>query len=383
MRIALIECPLHPLQIAWEDVYFPDAAFPISDFLYDEPNELRVWDFQTDNALTTQALVQELLSFQPVVLGISDHFSTNGLVLERLIKQMFPRALIFFAPDAIDPEDLLDKANQSAFRLRQRTRPVAGKMRFRSSWSETELLDTLNPEPDTDASVREQTAAMVQAFESRYALESWRRYLPLGAYTAVLETLELLEDCFPGSHPLWEQRQVRLLDVGAARWAYAPALYQFFALAHTQQPRQVFLTGIEIDPYRLDPEGYSCVDHALSYLDPVSSHIRYLNQDVLSYVPQQPYDVISLFKPYITRQEHLYGGLPLEFYRPEAMFGHLLHLLQADGVLLLSHRQADALTSEQDLLGALGALPLVKALFCSRLRQRLSGIVTLMSASGT
>lgn len=372
MKIALIECPQHPLQIAWEDVYFPDAAFPIDDFLHDEPNQLRLWDFAQDPDLTTQALVQELQAYQPVVLGISDHHSTNGLVLERLIKQMFPRALVFFSPSQIDPEDLLDKANQSAFRLRQRTRPVAGKMRFRSSWTHEELLARLAPADPEAAS------GLIQGLEARYSLEAWRNYLPLGAYAAVLETLELLEDCFPAEHPLWQQRQIRLLDVGAARWAYAPALYQFFALAHSEQPRQVYLTGIELDPYRLDEEGYSCVDYALSYLDPVASHIRYLNQDVLSFSPQQPYDLISLFRPYITHQEHLFGGLPLEFYKPDALLSHLMSLLQPEGALLLSHSHPETLASEQALLAAVGLPPLVHAAFCSRLSQRLRGFVTLL-----
>lgn len=376
MRIALIECPLQPLQIVWEDVYFPDAHFPISDFLYDEPNELRIWDFHHDASLTPQALVQELQAYQPVVLGISDHHSTNGLVLERLIKQMFPRALVFFSIGQINPEELMDKANQSAFRLRQRTRPVAGKMRFRSSWADEDLYKLMQPADPEPA------AQLVETLEDRYELHGWRQYLPLNAYAAVLETLELLEDCFPAEHSIWSQRQVRLLDVGAARWAYAPALYQFFALAHLgeQAPRQVYLTGIELDPYRLDEEGYSCADYALSYLDPVASHIRYLNQDVLTYQPQQPYDLVTLFRPYITRQDHLFGGLPLEFHQPEALFNHLLELMKPGGRLLISHSHPETLGEEQALLETLGIKPCFYAAFCSRLSQRLRGYVTLLPA---
>lgn len=372
MRIALIECPQHPLQIVWEDVYFPDAAFPISDFLYDEPNELRVWDFNQDTGLTPQMLVQDLQGYQPVVLGISDNHSTNGLVLERLIKQMFPRALVFFSVGSIAPEDLLDRANNSAFRLRQRTRPVAGKMRFRSSWDDAELYAGMEPEAADEA------RSLVAALEQRYQLASWRQYLPLGAYAAVLETLELLEDCFPKSHAIWQQRMLRLLDVDAGRWGYAPALYQFFSLSHTDQPRNVFLTGIELDPYRLDEEGYSCADYALSYLDPIASHIRYLNQDVLSYVPQQPYDLITLFRPYITRQEHLFGGLPLEYYRPAEVLAHLLRQLQPHGALLLSHSHPESLEAERALLAGLGIEQPVQAAFCSRLSRRLRGFVTLI-----
>lgn len=348
--------------------------FPISDFLHDEPNELRLWDFRQDEDLTVAQLVQELQAYQPVVLGISDHRSTNGLVLERLIKQMFPRALVFFSADALDRDNLLDRANHSSFRLRQRTRPVAGKMRFRSAWDPATLFADL---PEAQQPVAWELA---QALEQRYALQSWRQLLPLTAYRQVLETLELLEDCFPSEHPLWDKRQVRLLDIDAGRWSYAPALYQFFVHAYTEQPRQVFLTGVELDPYRLDPEGYSCVDYALSYIDPIASYTRYLNQNVMEHTAQQPYDVITQFRPYMFCQEHLFAGLPLEFFRPREVFLHALSLAQPGGSLVITHAHAESYFQQQELFKELGYQPSINGAFRSRLSGDVRGFVSRQEA---
>jgi len=375
LNIALIECPVEPLQIVWQDVYFPDAAFPISDFLHDDRHQVQVWNFAADSHLTVSQLVQDLQHYQPVVLGINDHYSTNGLVLERLIKQMFPRALVFFSPDAMPLEQLLDQANQSAFRLRQRTRPVAGKLRFRATWSEPDLF------PDLSPAQLPQALQHAEAYRSQYQLVSWANYLPQAAYRLTLETLEVLSDCFPAAHPLWQAQELRILDVGAARWAYAPALYQFFAYAYTTQPRQIYLTGVELDPYRLDQEGYSCVDHALSYIDPIASFCRYLNQDVLSYTSQKTYDVVTLFSPYVACEEHLLRGLPLEFYRPASILEHASGLLDpAHGSLLITHTDKSDFVQQQEIFEAWGCKPELKAAFRSSLSGQVGCFISLLQA---
>lgn len=362
MKIALIECPVQPLQIFWQDVYFPDAAFPINDFLYDEPHEVKIWNFACDPELTVTQLVQDLQTYQPVVLGINDNQSTNGLVLERLIKQMFPRALVFFSPTRMALEQLLDQANQSALRLRQRTRPVSGKLRFRSTWTEADLFSDLTESQQTKA------LAHARDYHTRYQLEAWADYLPRQAYRLNLETLEILSDCFPEAHPIWQHDSLRLLDIGAARWAYAPALYQFFSHAYSSSPRDVYLTGIELDPYRVDQEGYSCVDHALSYIDPIASVSRYLNQDAFSYTSTQPYDVITLFSPYVRCEDHLFSGLPLEFFRPAELLQHLSGLIHPSaGSLLMTQPSETRFVAQRELLKSLAIQPEFNAAFRSSL----------------
>ncbi len=372
MRIALIDCPTTPLELYWQDVYFPDTPFPLSDFLHDEVNELRHWDFNTEERPSVQHMVQELQSFQPVVLGINDRGSTNGLVLERLIKQIFPRALVFFSPDAMTPQQLLDKANLSAYRLRQRTRSVAGKIRFRSSWSDDALFADLSPE------IAPKALNMANEYIEKYQLHAWRKYLPVTAFRRVLETLEILEDCFSPEHSIWQKKTLQILDIGSANWTYAPALYQFFALSHTESPRSVFLTGIELDPYRLDMEGYSCVDHALSYVDPIASYSRYLNENVFEHEPKEKYDVVTLFGPYITCEEHLMGGLPLEYFQPEDLINYANALHKEQGAFLVTHRCLDVYKKQQDIFKALEYTPTIKGRFRSLLTEQCQAFVSLI-----
>lgn len=374
MRIALIDCPTTPLELYWQDVYFPDTPFPLSDFLHKEANEVRHWNFH-EETIVVQEMIQELQKFQPVVVGINDHQSTNGLVLERLIKQMFPRALVFFSPTAMSRQDLLDKANHSAYRLRQRTRPVAGKIRFRSSWEDAQLFADLPPQ------VAERALGMAHDYIERYQLHAWRGYLPVDAFRRVLETLEILEDCFGAEHGIWAKDTLQILDIGSASWTYAPALYQFFALSHTEQPRAVFLTGIELDPYRLDMEGYSCVDHALSYVDPISTHSRYLNENVFQHEPKEKYDVVTLLGPYMTCEEHLMGGLPMEFFDPEKLmcWANVLHKDQ--GAFLVTHRCIDLYRLQQDMFASLSLEPTLKGKFHSVLTEQDQAFVSLIDKS--
>lgn len=374
MKIALIECPHHPLDIDWKDVYFPETPFPISDYLYDERHELKVWDFQEDANLAPQDLIQDLQQYQPVVLGINDHHSTNGLVLERLIKQLFPRSLVFFSPEQMSAEDLLDRSNLSAYRLRQRTRVASGKLRFRSSWEDKELF------ADLPEKTREQAWQQVELFESRYALSQWRNYLSLEAYRLTLEVLEVLQDCFDASQAFWQKDQLRILDVGSARWPYAPALYQFFSQAYTQSPRQIYMTGIEVDPYRVDTEGYSYVDYALSYIDPIASFARYLNQDILHYTPQEPYDVVTAFNPYVEQDEHLMGGLPLEYFQPEALGKHIAQDLLSDaGAVLMTQTQEPHFFKQREILKQLDLESVLNGRFESALGARYVEYVSLFA----
>lgn len=374
MKIALIECPEYPLDVDWEDVYFPDTPFPISDFLHEEPNEVRVWYFCQEKKLSVHQLVQDLQDFSPVILGINDNHSTNGLVLERLIKQMFPRAVIFFCPGHMEIEDLLNSANESAFRLRQRTRPVSGKLRFRSSWPDEELFEEL------DSTQQSQAEPISIRLKESYHLDTWRHYLPRLAYRMVMQNLEILEDCFPESSPVWSASHLRLLDVGSARWAYAPALYEFFTHAHTTQARQFFLTGLELDPYRLDHEGYSCVDHALSYIDPIASFSRYLNQNILAHTPQQTYDVITLFNPYTTINENLIHGLPLEFFQPDKILNHLQSMLTPDiGKIVITHQDKEQFLKYRSILAEAPLKIEISGAFKSSITGDFHGFITLLS----
>lgn len=375
MKIALIEAPTsQPLKaFRWEDVYFPETPFPICDYLNDCQNELRVWDLESESPLDGKKLIQDLQSFQPVVIGINDRQTTHGLVIERLIKQMFPRALVFFSPTQMTHRELLDKANQNAFSLRHRTKPMAGKVRLRRTWEDDELFAVM-PE-----ALQPQAYALEAEFLQKYSLNDWKQYLPDAAYRRNLYMLEILEECLPAHLPLWEQRVLRILDVGAGDWCYAPAIYQFFRYAYSEVPRKVYLTGVELDPYRIDDEGYSRVDYALSYIDPVASQCRYLIQDIGDYAPELPYHAILQFLPLVLEAAHLFWGLPLKFYHPQASLHHLLEILAPEGAMLVANEIPPEFERQLQLWQGEGQTPYLEGAFYSRFRQALAGFVSAIT----
>lgn len=373
MNIALLEAPRHGfISFRWEDVYFPEVPFPICDFLMDEQHHVRTWDLEQYDSANSSQFIQELQLFQPVVVGINDHQSTQGLVLERLIKQMFPRALVFFSPQQMSLEELLDKANQKAFNLRHRTKPMAGQVRLGRAWEDTELFAMLPPEQQAAAYRLEAILC------EKYALEPWKQYLPDMTYRRNLYMLEILEDTLPAHLPFWKENTLRILDVGAGDWCYAPAVYQFFCHAHTQVPRKVYLTGVELDPYRIDQEGYSRVDYALSYIDPIASYCRYLIQDVNDYKPELAPHVILQFLPLILEKAHLLWGLPQRFYAPQKTLHHLWTLLEVGGILLVANEILPEFEYQMKIWQDEGLRPYLQGAFYSRFRQ---GVVGFISAT--
>lgn len=370
MKVLLIEAPTGYISdLHWEDVYFPDAAFPISDFLNHEQNQAKVFNYQV-TPFDMKAFLQELQTFQPVVVGINDHQTTNGLVLQRVIKQMFPRALLFFSPTQMTLEHLLDKANESAYNLRHRTRPVAGKLRLRSAWKSPSIFEHLSPKH------MEKAESMASRYIEQYHFEDWKQRLEPAVFRKNLYMFEILEDLLPKEAKLWEKDTLRILDVGAGDWSYAPAIYHFFQQAYTDTPRTVYLTGIEIDPYRTDAFGYSKVDYARSYVDPMSSHCRYLVQDILEYHPESQFDVLLQFLPFVLEKAHLFWGLPLAFFKPLETIQHLQELASPEAYLLIANEIQAEFETQKDLLKECQITPEIAGAFFSHLRQGYMGYVS-------
>jgi SAM-dependent methyltransferase len=373
LKIALIEVPSKPLPyVRWEDVYFPETPFPICEFMNHEQNQLRVWDLNlADSDFDTQRLIQELLAYQPVVIGINDHHTTNGLLLERLIKQVFPRALVFFSAAQMATDDLLDRANQNAFSLRHNTRPMAGKLRMWRDWEDEELFAVY-----ADPSQRAQAAAWEVEYNARYHFDDFKQRLSASDYRKNLYMFELLETVLPADDPCWVQDTLRIFDSGAGSWTYAPAVYHFFRYGHTHSPRKVYFTGVELDPYRVDEDGYSQVDYALSYVDPIASHCRYLIQDVRDYTSHEPYDVALQMLPLVLPGAHLMWGLPARYYNPQALLHHVWNLLRPGATLVVSNEIEQEFVFQQSLFEAETITPFTHGAYRSGLRNGWMGFLS-------
>ena len=171
----------------------------------------------------------------------------------------------------------------------------------------------------------------------------------------VLETLTYLHwlDQMRQSHPQYFQalgpndetisKPFRWLDVGAKNWAYVEALDGFLqrflpqpavmpthpVLGETPSYR---LDGVELDPHRRYTNLQTRAQAAQAFIQ-VLPYAAYHAGPIQHW--QESAQVISLFLPFVFEEPHLAWGLPLDYFAPQALLNHLLHLLEPGGLLII------------------------------------------------
>lgn len=119
------------------------------------------------------------------------------------------------------------------------------------------------------------------------------------------------------------------VDVGCADWDYVFALHAFLR-GPVGGRRHLHLTGVEIDPHGIYPDGYSRADYTRAYIDALESaaltsspkgpqpQTTLLHEDALrAHLPQQ--DLVFCFFPFILPYQIVAWGLPLGLLNPQAM----------------------------------------------------------------
>ncbi|HEY9746613.1 MAG TPA: hypothetical protein V6C99_10390 [Oculatellaceae cyanobacterium] len=139
------------------------------------------------------------------------------------------------------------------------------------------------------------------------------------------------------------------LDVGSKNWSYVEALMAF-------APEAFRIEGIEIDPNRRYVDLRTRRQYAEAYLqalpESVRKRVRYRAGNVLNY--RQSAKVISHFLPFVFKEPHLAWGLPLGLFRPEAILGHVLDLLEPHGLLLIVNQGEAEASRQEELLKEAG-----------------------------
>lgn len=177
-----------------------------------------------------------------------------------------------------------------------------------------------------------------QELMARYALEA----LPQRAsYSRVMETLTYLDwlDGMAQSLPEWfawtgkeAKSAFRWLDVGSKNWAYVEALNAFAKLHFGECSENFQLDGVEIDPHRRYSNWQTRGQAAQSFIGQMP-HATYHQSDIQEW--QQPAQVISLFLPFVFKEPHLAWGLPLDYFKPQAVLEHVLQQLEPGGLLII------------------------------------------------
>lgn len=168
---------------------------------------------------------------------------------------------------------------------------------------------------------------------TRYGLDPLRQCSTRLVYRDNLYVIDALESVTrdappPGPGPL------RALDIGSQSWTYVFGLERFLSRWGSEAPRDVALTGVEVDGWVVLRDLHSRRDHALAHVASTGNpSVTYRVEDILT-TPERDLDVVTLFYPFLTRYALLQWGLPLRMLAPERIVARALSLLRPGGVLI-------------------------------------------------
>lgn len=188
---------------------------------------------------------------------------------------------------------------------------------------------------------------------SRYRLEPLRTRSSVHVYRENLYVLDLL-DRHVHDGDLDEKRQVRAIDVGSKDFRYAFGLARWLRHGQTRAPREVSLTGIELDGHPVWDDFHSRKDHAEAFAREVpDADVGFEVKDFLAH-SEQDVDVLFFCFPFVLEYALVRWGLPRKFFLPERLFQHAEQMLRPGGlVFVMNHTEAER-TRQIELLEATG-----------------------------
>lgn len=158
-----------------------------------------------------------------------------------------------------------------------------------------------------------------------------------------LYTKDVLEQCF--SRKI--MKEVKVLDIGCKNWFYAKGEYDFFE----SFCENIYLDGVEIDPYRLYSNLYSRYEVAKFYTKGLKN-INYICGNLLDI--KQKYDYIIWFLPFVVIEPHLYWGLPKKYFYPQKLLKYAYFLLEEGGEMLIINQGEKEAVKQKEFLENLG-----------------------------
>lgn len=163
-------------------------------------------------------------------------------------------------------------------------------------------------------------------FFEKYQLDNLKNNSTRLNYLENLYRIDILNSYLELNH----NNNISILDIGSKNWFYAPAEWHFFR--YQGFDKDINLTGIEIDPYRLYQNLYSRQDYAEYYIKNLEN-TRYIGQNLLEH--RDSYDYITWFFPFVTQEPLLHWGLPLKCFSPEILMKKAYDLLKEGGRILI------------------------------------------------
>lgn len=168
----------------------------------------------------------------------------------------------------------------------------------------------------------------------KYHLQELYKDSSILQYKENLYTIKLLEDSLNNIHTNWNINDIRVLDVGSKNFSYAPGLHHFFSYFNTSDnKRNIYLDGIEIDGYRLMIDLHSRYDYAMYYTKKLSN-TRYFVDNFLQFKADK-YHFITIFLPFIVKEPLIKWGIPLKYLKPKELLQHACKLTHNGGIIIV------------------------------------------------
>ena len=177
----------------------------------------------------------------------------------------------------------------------------------------------------------------------RYRFDYLKQNSTRRNYLENLATTELLENFLSSGFD--NKESIKILDIGSKNWFYASGEYHFFK--YSGKEKEVFLTGIEIDAFRVYSDFHTRHDYAEFYIKNLEN-ARYIADDFMQH--KEKYDYIIWFFPFVTEFPLQEWGLPLSKFKPAEMLLHAYDSLNPGGKILIVNQDEKEYKIQQEFL---------------------------------
>lgn len=214
--------------------------------------------------------------------------------------------------------------NAVKFRIRRLSKKQRGK-RSEHRESKKDLFSHL------DKSEQKKTLDYALELKEQFRLDSFWDKTSKDNLRFNLFYIEMFDKALTLSAPRLPEI-IATADIGSSNWPYIQGLHSVIKWWRSSAGRQLQLTGFEQDPYRINPDYYSCLDHAQGHMDGLKD-VRYIPKKFSAQTNQ--YHLVTIILPFVFLEDHLKWGLPSHSFKPNHLLKYAWKSLKPGGVLII------------------------------------------------
>ncbi len=140
---------------------------------------------------------------------------------------------------------------------------------------------------------------------------------------------------------------IEAADVGCSNWPYIQGLHAAIKWWRSPAGRQLQITGFEEDPYRVNPDYYSCFDHAQGHMSGLMD-VKYLPKRFKRQINK--FHLITLILPFVFLQDHLDWELPPITFNPNKLLRDAWKSLKPGGVLIIINQGREEHLAQREIM---------------------------------